>query len=112
LRGKSEVDKTFREDNICLIESTELFTATHELENSGHVEGELVEEYDLEVVELRDVDARDQVFQVLANTFESQRDESGEDGACLRRWASAGPIGVRWRGAEMELKEFESGDCR
>jgi hypothetical protein len=51
--------------------------------------------------------ASHEVVQVLANPFESQRDESGKDRARRRRRTSAFLVRVRSRGSEIKGKVIQ-----
>jgi hypothetical protein len=71
------------------------------------IKDELIEELYMDIVEERSVDSGHEVLQVLADTFESDVGERGEDGACQWRWMSDSSVKVRSRGFENDGKVHE-----
>ena len=81
---------------MCFIECLKPCRAPHELGELWNVEYELMEEGYPDGVEQRGIDPGHDVVQVFADPLELKTSESGEDGACWRRWTSAFP----WSGRD------------
>jgi hypothetical protein len=80
---------------MCFIECLKPCRAPHELGELWNVEYELMEEGYPDGVKQRGIDPGHEVLQVFADPLELKTSESGEDGACWRRWTSAFLVGAR-----------------
>jgi hypothetical protein len=79
------------------------------LDQSWCVEYDITEEDYNQFVELMSIDVGHDVVHVFAVPFERKTSESGEDGACPRRRASASLVRARQKGLESECKFIEAG---
>ena len=60
-------------------EGYQRWCAIDKLHELWHVEYDIIEEYYIQVVELRGIDAGHEVLQIFADSLETKQYESGED---------------------------------
>jgi hypothetical protein len=86
----------------------QLWCATDELDGLWCVEYNLIEEGYIQPPKSRGIDAGHEVLQVLADPFEPQKAEKGEDNPCQTQ-TSAVLVRERSRGLKFKYKGSEAG---